>query len=134
LVSASWLYFQMPVRPDLADLQPPGRANGRLRASLATGKAVAFGVLDMEQPDRATALRRRMIREWYPGRSLNKKGNVLEVEQAPVKGEPAPGTVALVPFMITSAQKANLRELGYVDEAIKEMTPQEALDTIELMS
>jgi hypothetical protein len=35
-------------------------------------------------------------------------------------------TPVSIPFMITKAQKAKLRELGYSDEAISMMTPEEA--------
>ena len=37
---------------------------------------------------------------------------------------------AQIPFMITNAQKQQLRELGYTDEAIRNMTPQGSLDVL----
>ncbi len=37
---------------------------------------------------------------------------------------------AQMPFMITKAQKQQLRELGYTDEAISNMTPQRSLDIL----
>lgn len=37
---------------------------------------------------------------------------------------------AQMPFMITNAQKQQLRELGYTDEAIRNMTPQRSLDIL----
>jgi hypothetical protein len=41
-------------------------------------------------------------------------------------------TPASVPFMITQAQKARLRDLGYSDEAISAMTPEEAHRLLQL--
>jgi hypothetical protein len=37
---------------------------------------------------------------------------------------------AQMPFMITNAQKQQLRELGYAAEAISNMTPQQSLDIL----
>jgi len=40
------------------------------------------------------------------------------------------GQTAQVPFMITQAQKQQLRDLGYSEDAIRNMTPQQSLDVL----
>jgi hypothetical protein len=44
----------------------------------------------------------------------------------------APTTPPLVSLMITSRQRAELRKLGFSDEAIREMTPAVAHETLGL--
>ena len=68
------------------------------------------------------------LMEWYPGRSFGKKdapkaGNSDKPDE---NSEVASVAVASIPFMITQAQRARLRDLGHTDEEIKEMTPDEA--------
>ena len=48
-----------------------------------------------------------------------------------VNTEPA-GTTASVPFIITQAQEARLRELGYSDAGISTMTPEDAHRSLQL--
>jgi hypothetical protein len=50
--------------------------------------------------------------------------NLLDVGGL-VNTEAAPAA-ASIPFMITRAQRARLRDLGYSDEAVSTMTPEEA--------
>jgi hypothetical protein len=50
---------------------------------------------------------------------------------AQAKGEAtASGTVASASFMITHAQKADLRGRGYADDEIAALTPQQAHDIL----
>jgi hypothetical protein len=39
-----------------------------------------------------------------------------------------------MPFMITNAQKAKLRAIGYDDDAISKMTPEQAHQNLRIMS
>ena len=55
-----------------------------------------------------------------------RKVAALPAEAAPVEVAPAPGTVASIPFMITKAMKARLRDLGKTDAEIAALTPAEA--------
>jgi hypothetical protein len=43
-----------------------------------------------------------------------------------------PATPASVPFMITQAQKARLRDVGYSDAVISAMTPEDARRLLQL--
>jgi hypothetical protein len=39
-----------------------------------------------------------------------------------------------MPFMITNAQKAKLRSIGYDDDAISKMTPEQAHRNLQMMN
>lgn len=74
------------------------------------------------------------LKEWYPGRSFGKRP---ERENSLSKGEETDGSgnvvVASVPFMITQEMREKLRKLGATEDAIRNMTPQEAHDYIEML-
>jgi RecA-family ATPase len=82
-------------------------------------------VVETGSPSRLTSCIRRVERgvvvDFPSGRPASEQpqGNGSE-----------PGTVASVPFMLTNAQKAELQALGYSDEQIREMTPQQGQDII----
>jgi flavorubredoxin len=46
----------------------------------------------------------------------------------------APAQYGQMPFMITNAQKEKLRAIGYDDDAISKMTPQQAHRNLKMMN
>ncbi len=68
------------------------------------------------------------LMEWYPGRSFGKKDapNRGYGDKPDESAKVASVAVARIPFMITQAQRARLRDLGHTDDEIKKMTPNEA--------
>jgi hypothetical protein len=101
--------------------------------SVLTRRANEVG--DLVKVDRGTW----GLKEWYPGRSF-KKG-APEVKDIPKEegvaamsvGAAPAGTVASVPFVLTQATRAKLREKGLTDEDIKEMTPGEAQEYLDIL-
>lgn len=73
------------------------------------------------------------LKEWYPGRSFGKRP---ERDAGLAKGEETDASgnvvVASVPFMITQEMREKLSKLGATEEAIRDMTPQEAHDYIAM--
>jgi hypothetical protein len=55
---------------------------------------------------------------------LDRIGHAEDAE--PGAPDPAPATPPAVSLMITNGQRAALRELGFSEEAIRQMTPSEA--------
>ncbi|KQQ13282.1 hypothetical protein ASF53_13995 [Methylobacterium sp. Leaf123] len=71
------------------------------------------------------------------GKGLAKEAKAAKPAPAPTTQDPektapspASGTVASVPFVITKAQRAQLRTLGKSDAEISRMTPAEAHDVL----
>jgi hypothetical protein len=65
-------------------------------------------------------------------------GMLCECNRAEGHDEPDVSQViveaAQMPFMITNAQKAKLRAIGYDDDAISKMTPEQAHQNLQIMS
>lgn len=60
---------------------------------------------------------------------LTKFEGILEMMTPPFPWEDK-GQPAQMPFMVTQAQKQQLRDLGYSEEAISNMTPQRSLELL----
>jgi hypothetical protein len=107
----------VPVETSLADRPPPGeRGDGHLSAAeatvTATGTPKSLDFQDGAGGDGGDG--------FFPDKSGGTENN------GGGEGDRASRDSARVSLMITSAQKARLRELGYSDDAIFHMKPEEA--------
>jgi hypothetical protein len=100
-----------------------------------TARAISFqfdaatGFLEMLLPSgrRLTYPSARLLEYEHRGRQIERpEPPSVETSAGPNGPEPAPASVASVPFMITMAMKAQLRAIGCSDDEIADMTPAEA--------
>jgi hypothetical protein len=106
----------------------------RNRLKTAMERLFSRGVIEVVEtgsPSRLTSCIRRVERGVIVDFPSGRPAPSAPASEQPQGNGGEPDTVASVPFMLTAAQKRELHDvLGYSDEQIREMTPQQGQDII----